>query len=209
MCPELLMIGASGHGLVCAEIASLMGYSDIRFVDDDPCAGVNFPYTVIGSVAEALGKSPCRFFVSIGDSTIRRSLTERFIAAGFVPVTLVHPSAVVSRSAVIGEGTVIMPCAVVNAGASLGKGCIVNTGASVDHQCMVGSWCHIAVGAHLAGAVELGEASWVGAGATVSNNISICADVMAGAGAVIVKDIDAPGTYVGVPALKVKGGSLR
>ena len=203
---RLLMVGASGHGLVCAEIAELMGYSDIRFVDDNPDAGVGFPYEVFGTVGEALRLPPCCFFLSIGNASIRRSLTNGFVAAGFTPITLVHPTAVVSKSAVVGEGSVLMPGSVVNASASLGKGCIVNTCASVDHQCVVGDWCHIAVGAHLAGSVVLGEGSWVGAGATVSNNVSVCEDVMIGAGAVVVKEISAPGTYIGVPAKLMRGG---
>lgn len=205
----LLMVGASGHGLVCAEIAELMGYSGIRFADDDPCAGARIPYEVVGSISDALVQRPCRFFVSIGNPAIRRSLTERFIAAGFTPVTLVHPSAVVSASAAIGEGSVVMPCAAVNAGASLGRGSIVNTCSSVDHQCAVGDWCHVAVGAHLAGTVALGDGSWVGAGATISNNVSVCAGVMVGAGAVVVKDITAPGTYVGVPAKHMRKGLFQ
>lgn len=205
----LLMVGASGHGLVCAEIAELMGYSGIRFTDDDPCVGPGFSHEIVGSVSNALTQRPCRFFVSIGNPAIRRSLTERFIAAGFTPVTLVHPSAVISASAAIGEGSVIMPCAAVNAGASLGRGSIVNTCASVDHQCSVGDWCHVAVGAHLAGTVALGDGTWVGAGATVSNNVSVCADVMVGAGAVVVKDITEPGTYVGVPARHIRRESSQ
>ena len=49
---ELLIIGASGHGRVCADIAKLNGYVGIRFLDDDKsireCAG----YEVIGSISD-------------------------------------------------------------------------------------------------------------------------------------------------------------
>ena len=47
------------------------------------------------------------------------------------------------------------------------------------------------------------ENTWIGAGATVSNNVNICADCMIGAGAVVIKNIEEPGTYVGVPARKI------
>jgi acetyltransferase-like isoleucine patch superfamily enzyme len=43
----------------------------------------------------------------------------------------------------------------------------------------------------------------VGIGATVSNGLTVCGDCMIGAGAVVVKNIDAPGTYVGVPARRM------
>ena len=38
----------------------------------------------------------------------------------------------------------------------------------------------------------------------MKNNIKIGTDVVIGAGAVVVKDIEAPGTYVGVPARKLE-----
>ena len=46
--------------------------------------------------------------------------------------------------------------------------------------------------------------TWVSAGATIINNRTICPGCMIGAGAVVVKDILDPGTYVGVPAKKLK-----
>ena len=97
-----------------------------------------------------------------------------------------------------------MPNAVVNSSAKIGKGTIINTCASVDHDCEIGDFVHIACGAHIAGTVVVGNGTWVGIGASVSNNLSICGEVKIGAGAVVVKDITEQGTYVGVPARKIK-----
>ena len=74
----------------------------------------------------------------------------------------------------------------------------------MDHDCKVGDYVHISVGSHLCGTVSVGSGTWIGAGATVSNNISICPDCMIGAGAVIVKNIDSAGTYMGVPARRIR-----
>ena len=76
----------------------------------------------------------------------------------------------------------------------------MNTCASVDHDCVIGDYVHVSVGSHVAGTVQVGDRTWIGIGSAVSNNLSICNDCMIGAGAVVVKDIDEPGTYVGVPA---------
>lgn len=61
-------------------------------------------------------------------------------------------------------------------------------------------FCHVSVGAHLSGTVVVGTGTWIGAGATVINNVNICGKCMIGAGTVVIKDIDEPGTYIGVPA---------
>lgn len=205
---SILIAGASGHGLVCAEIACLMGYGKVEFVDDDPCAAARFPWPVVGSVASARPADYDACFVAIGSSSARARIQGVIEGMGGRVTVLCHPSAVVSQTAEIGMGSVLMAGAVVNAYARVGEGCIVNTCASVDHECTVGNWCHVAVGAHLAGSVVLGQSTWVGAGAIVSNDISVCAGCMIGAGAVVVGDINVPGTYIGVPARLLRGGVL-
>lgn len=199
---RIIFIGASGHGKVCAEIAKLAEYEEILFLDDNrelkECAG----YIVAGTEKEFKRylDNDTDFFVSIGNAETRKSVHERIVAAGGRIATLVHLQSVVSKRAILGEGTVVMAGAVVNSEAVIGKGCIVNTSSSIDHDCRIGDYCHIAVGSHLCGTVDIGEKCWIGAGATVSNNINICGECTIGAGAVVVKDIEVPGTYVGVPA---------
>ena len=194
---RLIIIGASGHGKVVADIAVLNGYKDIVFLDNDPeiktCAG----YPVLGPdtmTSELDGD----VFIAVGKAETRKKLMERDANRNF-PV-LIHPSAVIAESAEVGAGSVVMAGAVINPGARIGKGCIINTSSSVDHDCVVGDYVHISVGAHLSGTVVVGTGTWIGTGAIVSNNVNICGGCMIGAGAVVIKDIDEPGTYVGVPA---------
>ena len=69
---------------------------------------------------------------------------------------------------------------------------------------MIEDYVHIAVGAHLAGTVHIGTETFVGAGATIINNTSVCDHCIIGAGAAVVKDIAEEGTYIGVPAKRIK-----
>ena len=94
--------------------------------------------------------------------------------------------------------TVINPCA------SIGRHCIVNTASVIEHDDVIADYVHISVGAKLGGTVSVGEQTWVGIGAVVNNNISVYNRCIIGAGAVVVKDIKESGTYVGVPARKIK-----
>ena len=194
---RLVIIGASGHGKVIADIAILNGYKDIVFLDDDEniksCAG--FP--VVGRVADGIGMTGDKI-VAIGNAVTR----ERIQAGLDNAVTLIHPSAVISRRVQIGKGTVIMAGAVINSDSVVGDGCIINTGSSLDHDCVIEDYAHVSVGAHIAGTVTVGKRAWIGAGAVVINNLNICGDCMVGAGTVVVRDISEAGTYVGVPAKK-------
>jgi sugar O-acyltransferase, sialic acid O-acetyltransferase neuD family len=194
---KLVIIGASGHGKVIADIAMKNGYKKIVFLDDNEsikrCAG----FSVIGKVEKAQKINGDKI-VAIGNTEIRKRIQESLTGV----ITLIHPKAIISRRVKIGCGSVVMAGAIINSDAVIGKGVIINTGASVDHDCKVGDYSHISVGAHLSGTVEIGSGTWVGAGATVSNNIKICEGCTIGVGAAVVKNIDYPGIYVGIPVKK-------
>ena len=190
---RLLIIGASGHGKVCVDIAEKMKlWDEIVFADDNPPAV--FPYPIIGG-SNVEWNSDC--FIGIGNSVIRDKLSK-----GRKLVTLIHPNAIIGARVKIGCGTVVMAGAVINVDAEIGDNVIINTCASVDHDCSVKDFVHVSVGAHLCGNVRVGSHTWIGAGATVKNNANICDGCMIGAGAVVIKDITEIGTYMGVPARK-------
>ena len=98
---------------------------------------------------------------------------------------LIHPSATVASSALIGMGTVIMAGAIVQARAVIGHHCIINTGAQVDHDCVVHDFAHISPNATLCGAVEVGAGAWVGAGATVIQGMMIAPWTIVPAGSTV------------------------
>lgn len=199
---RLILIGASGHGKVCAEIAELNGYEDILFLDDDrtikECDG-----HIVAGVEDDFEKfvdNFTAFFVSIGSGETRKRIQKRIIDAGGKIATLIHPESIVSKNVVIDTGVVVMAGAVINPGTEVGEGCIVNTASSIDHDCKIGDYSHIAVGSHICGTVNIGKNCWIGAGATVSNNVTICENCVIAAGAVVIKGIDIAGTYIGLPA---------
>ena len=200
---RIVIVGASGHGKVIADIAKKNGYSDIVFLDDNALLKECNGYPVVGTSGDANQYSDRDFIVAIGNARIREAVQNRLAATGMNLVTLVHPNAVIGENVSLDEGTVVMAGAVLNPCVKVGKGCIINTCASVDHDCTLGDFAHVSVGAHVAGTVTIGERTWLGIGSVVSNNIDITSDCMIGAGAVVVKNIQESGTYVGVPAKKI------
>lgn len=206
MAKDLIIIGASGHGKVVADIARQMTvngqrkYKNIRFLDDDSAKTVCGTYPVIGSV-ENIEKYPgADFFVAIGYADIRRRIAKQLEELHADVPILIHPKSIIGENVSLGKGTVVVGGAVINTGAVIGEHCIVNTGATVDHDCRIEGYVHIAPGAHLCGGVHVGESTWIGAGATVVQELDICANCMIGAGSVIVHAVKAPGVYMGNPA---------
>lgn len=202
---KLIIIGASGHGKVVADIAIKMNkWQSITFLDDDESIKISIGLEVIGKTAEAFKyKDEADFFVAIGSNATREKLQEKLIDEGLNVVSLIHPSAVIGTDVEIGIGTAVMAGVVINSSTRIGKGCIINTSSSLDHDNVIEDYAHISPGVRAAGSVEIGKGTWLGIGSIISNNLNICSGCKVGAGAVVVKGITEPGTYVGVPVRRV------
>lgn len=192
---KIYIYGASGHGLVCADIAKNVGYKKIIFVDDDEKKGKKF--------TPNLAKND--MFIAIGDNATRKKVFERVRNLGFKCVSLIHKSAVIASSANIDEENVaIMANVVVNAKAKVETGVILNSSAVIEHECVVGAFSHISVGAKCAGNVKVGKQCFLGVNSCVLPNLTLCDEVILGAGAVATKSINQKGVFAGVPAKFIK-----
>ena len=190
---KIVILGAGGHAHVIADIIKAEGNQVVAFLDDDLKNSDSS-----GPISDYTKYLDCEFVIGIGDSRTR----ERFSKMPLKWHTAIHPSAIVSQSAIIGEGSVVMPNAVINARSIIGNHCIINTGSIVEHDNSIGDYSHVSVGANIGGTVSIGSRCWIGIGSTIKNNLLICDDVMVGAGAVVVNDIRQKGVYVGIPARK-------
>jgi sugar O-acyltransferase (sialic acid O-acetyltransferase NeuD family) len=118
---------------------------------------------------------------------------------------LLDPTAVVARSARIGEGAIVNAAAVIAGGATLGRSVHINRSASVGHHNRVEDYATIGPGCVLAGHVTIGQGAFVGASAVCAPEITVGPDAVVGAGAVVVRDVLAGAVVVGNPARAVAG----
>ena len=201
MAKTVVIIGASGHGKVIADIILKSGDAIKGFLDDSKETTetvVGFP--VLGKVSDYEKYLDCQFVIAIGNASVREKISLQ-LEDKVQWYTAIHPAAIISGLDVeIGEGTVVMATAVINSSVKIGRHCIINTGAVVEHDNVLEDYVHISPNTTLAGTVSVGKRTHVGAGATVKNNIAICEDCTIGAGAVVVKNLEISGIYVGVPA---------
>jgi sugar O-acyltransferase (sialic acid O-acetyltransferase NeuD family) len=199
---KVILIGYSGHAFVVAETAlekglKIIGYSDKEKSDSDP---YNLSYLGFEKDGDFIGwQEEVSFVLGIGDNTLRQNIAHLIESKGKAVETIIHKTANISKSVVIGNGSFINKNVVVNAFAVVGKNVILNTGCIIEHECVLADAVHIAPGAVLAGNVSIGERTFVGANAVIKQGVSIGKDVVIGAGTVVVNNIPNGKKVVGNP----------
>lgn len=188
------LFGASGHAKVIMDIIKAQGDGVGCLYDDTPRFN-DIHGTPVFRTSKAIIEGP--LIISIGSNRVRKNISERY---DIEYAKAINPTAIVSPTAKIGEGSVVMQGAIIQPDVKIGRHCIINSGASVDHECQIGDFVHISPHATLCGNVHVGEGSWIGAGATVIPGIKIGKWVTIGAGSVVIRDIPDGATAYGNPA---------
>lgn len=203
----MYLLGASGQAKVVCDLLDALGvkcaglYDDIHEIDHKEHNG----FILLDKITSIENKpTDAGFHIAIGVNSIRQSIACAKDQLNY-PI-LIHPSAIVAKSASLGDGSICMAGSIVQAAVQIGKHCIINTNASVDHDCILHNFAQVAPGATVCGNVTIGECSYVGAGAVIKQGIHIGNHVMIGAGAVVLKNIPDNCMVFGNPAKIIKEG---
>lgn len=175
------------------------------FLDRSEHALDGFSYALAwrGDIDDYVPAEDEAVLVAIGDPHGKRAVVERLRARGARFASLVHPSAVIARSARLGEGVVICPQAVVSADAEVGDFAAINVGSCVGHDARLGAYSTLSSQVDLTGFVEVGEAVFFGSGARVLPKVSVGAGAKIGAGAVIMRRVPEGAVMFAMPAKQV------
>jgi UDP-perosamine 4-acetyltransferase len=210
---DALIIGAGGHGKVVLDILRAAGmHRPVGFVDADPSLSgqVVSGLPVLGQInllPKLRGKARGAV-IAIGDNRTRLHYADLLRQHDFELLSAIHPSAVVSGVARLGQGVVVAAGAVVGTDTAVGDCAIINTSAIVDHECQLDSGVHVCPGAALAGRVHVQEMAFLGLGCRIIQCLTIGRNAVVGAGAVVIRDVPDGATVVGVPAQIIKSSPL-
>jgi len=193
---SIYVYGASGHGLVVADIAFACGYDDIVFIDDGENKHLTFEDIKENShIPIALG---------IGSNFIREKLFNKLKVNNFEIVSLIHPSSIVSKTVTIEDGVIIMPGVIINAYTKISNGVILNSGSIIEHESIIEDFAHISPNVGIAGNVKVGKLTHIGIGSNIIQGIKIGNNSIIGAGSVVVKDINSYKKAYGNPCKEIE-----
>ena len=189
---KIVVLGTNSYSRVAAEIIdeipNLQMAGFIENLDRSKCGRnhAGFPVYWIDD-AEFL-TTECHAVCCL--ATVHRGrFIEQARRIGFRFAAVIHPTARVPASAVIGEGCLLEPGVILSTNTRLGAHVRVNRGVTIGHDTVVGDYCTIQPGVNIAGKCCLGEGVYVGIGTTVIDNLSIGKLTVIGAGAVVICDL--------------------
>lgn len=116
---------------------------------------------------------------------------------------LIHPFSSVAKNTHMGVGNFIAAGCVLAPNVVLGNFNYINRCASIGHDSHLKDENHIAPGVVIPGFCMIGSQNMLGANSTLVDGVSLSDQIVIGAGAVVTKDLQTPGTYIGVPAKKM------
>jgi acetyltransferase-like isoleucine patch superfamily enzyme len=119
------------------------------------------------------------------------------------PVNVIHPEALVSNHAKIGEGVLLEAFTKVANGVVMGNHCIVNSFSAINHDQKIGENVLIAGNVSMAGR-EIGSNTVVADGASIAFKRTVGRCCIVGDGAVVTKDLPDNVIAYGNPARVVR-----
>lgn len=206
---KIIIIGAGGHASVIIEIIESMietGHKiKIQGLLDDKEEITEFRgYKILDKVKNInlYSHENTEYVIAIGNNEIRKNIAIKYENLKYF--TAIHPTAIISKSSIIKDGSVVMPRVVINANSKIGSHVIINTGAIIEHDNYIGNFSHISPGATLCGGVEIGEETHIGANSTIIQYKKVGSKSKIGAGATVINDIESNVVATGCPAKSKK-----
>lgn len=209
---KVLIIGASGHAKVVIDILEKCGeYSIAGLIDTyKPVGEMISGYRILGTENDLPEITAAHDIyggiITIGDNYTRLKMYEKILSImpDFLFIKAIHPSVIIGKDVVIGDGTVLIAGSIVNSDSKVGKCAIINTKASLGHDCVMGDFTSLAPGVTVGGNTSIGFCTAVSLGANIIQNIKIGDHVIVGAGATVINHIDNNLLVYGCPAKVIR-----
>lgn len=201
---EVVLVGGFVEIIELCEVSKIKIFGIIDSLPNNE----NNSYKLLGndeSASDLLSEIQDKLIIITPDlPKIRNKLSKYYESLGYSFYTLISPHAVLSKSAIVGKGSIIQSLVNISSEVEIGAFVKLNTFANIMHNVKVGDYTTIAPNAVILGHVTIGKGCYIGANATILPYVNVPDGVVIGAGAVVTKSIEEKNVvFTGIPARKL------
>lgn len=189
----VIIIGAGGHAaeihdylLHANRVNPAHPYTIRGLIDDNPDAYKRYTYSTpfLGTLSDHVVQKDAGYIIGIANLAFREKVITRFVEAGALFLTFIHPGAYVSATAQVGPGSVIGPLTNLGPNVRIGKFNLINARCSLGHDTTIGDYNFISPNVCFSGGTRIGDHNLFGInsatipGITVGNRNKIMAGMV-------------------------------
>lgn len=197
--------GSGGLGREVFELATRRNavsriWTEIVFIDDVRAEGPFYGTRCLRFETMLKDRDAYQCVVANGEPTDRETMFGRLAAAGICRTTLIDPSALISPTACIGEGSIVREFSSVLAEVQIGCNSLIQPYCCIGHNTTIGNHSVISAFCAPGGWAAFGNRVFVGMLSSIKDKAVIGDDAIIGMGAAVFQDVPAGSTVVGNPA---------
>ncbi len=206
---DIVIAGAGGCGREVYEMAKetyspeefrIKGFLTDIPTDLDDYPDIRKEADIVGSIRDYEVQENDRFLLAIGDAAGRKKVAGILKGKGAKFLNLIHPSAICSAYATLGEGIILYRMAGISDHAKVGDFCLINSLGSVGHDVVLGACTVVCPFAAIGGNAKIGEECFISTHATISPKLTVGARSCVSANSFVARNVPEDSFVMGVPA---------
>lgn len=196
---KVIIIGASGHSAEITDyithynnsVAPELCFDVVGYIDDNKESYNNYSFLgpYIGTIKDHEVSLDAEYIMGIANIQFRRTIIQNFLEKGARFATLIHPTAIISPSAIVGEGCVVAHNASIGPKAIIGNFNMLNSRCTIGHDSTIGNFNFIGPQVVLSGFTKVGNNNMFGVNSATIPTIEIGNNNTIAAGMIITKTV--------------------
>jgi sugar O-acyltransferase (sialic acid O-acetyltransferase NeuD family) len=187
------LIGYGGHA---REVMAQMGKNLPCFVDDEYVTSETLPLS-------EFNPKKYKVMVALGDSKKRFDMVSK-LPKNTKYFSFIHPTALLMENVTVGKGSFVGANSILTTNIKIGSHALINRGNQIGHDSEIGDYFSMMPGSIVSGNVRIYDCVYMGNNSCIKEKLSVHSLSTIGMGAMVVDHINDSGTYVGIPAKKIK-----
>ena len=137
--------------------------------------------------------------MAFGSPALKRKIVDILKSKGAKFATIIHPTAMLSEFAKVGEGLIMFPYSKISCNTTVGD-FVTLLATPIGHDTLIGDYTVISGGCNIVRNVRIGKDVFLAAGVCIAQDVQIGDGAFLGLGSVVLKDVPAGATVFGNPA---------